>query len=154
MMSQTNDTGNRDRQVWMAALAKARIDELEGVWCDLPDKPEFRFLRPPEAGLVMVQSRAGNTGRRFNLGEMTVTRCAVRINTGQTGVAYVAGRDFRHAELAAICDALLQDPSRRPGVERRVVNPLLAAQAERRRLSAAQTAATKVDFFTMVRGDD
>jgi alpha-D-ribose 1-methylphosphonate 5-triphosphate synthase subunit PhnG len=85
---------------------------------------------------------------------MTVTRCAVELEGGAVGVAYVGGRDRRHAELAAVLDALLQDPARREGLEHAIVEPLAAAQALRRRAAAERVAPSKVEFFTMVRGDE
>ena len=100
------------RRRWMAALAKAAPGALERAWADLADRPEYGFLRRPEIGSAMVRGRAGGNGRRFNLGEMTVTRCSVRLADGTAGHAYVAGRDKRHAELAAVFDALMQDPAR------------------------------------------
>src|SRR5262245_12031208 len=117
------------RRRWMSVLAQASADELEGRWREVPAPPRHRMLRRPETGLVMVRGRAGGTGARFNVGEATVTRCAVELEGGAIGVAYVRGRDQRHAELAAVLDALLQDPSRRDDVERTVVAPLAAAQA-------------------------
>lgn len=98
-------------------------------------------------------ARAGGTGRRFNMGEMTVTRCVVRLDSGTIGHAYVAGRDTRHAELAAVFDALMQQPARRDDLRHSVLDPLIAQQAVRRERIARRTAATKVDFFTMVRGE-
>ncbi len=73
-------------------------------------------LRGPEAGLVMVRGRTGGGGAPFNLGEMTTTRCTVRTDAGFVGHAYVAGRDERLAEVAALADALLQDPERQAGI--------------------------------------
>jgi alpha-D-ribose 1-methylphosphonate 5-triphosphate synthase subunit PhnG len=148
----TNATDSRRR--WMSVLAQASPDELEGRWRELVAPPRHRLLRRPETGLVMVRGRAGGTGARFNVGEMTVTRCAVELEDGAVGVAYVRGRDARHAELAAVLDALLQDPARRAGLETAVVEPLAAAQAARRRAAAERVAPSKVEFFTMVRGDE
>ena len=142
------------RQRWMAVLAQASPEELERCWREVPAQPPYRMLRPPETGLVMVRGRAGGTGMRFNVGEMTVTRCALELDGGAVGVAYVRGRDRRHAELAAMLDALLQDPARRDDLERRVVAPLAAAQTARRRSAAERVAPSRVEFFTMVRGDD
>jgi alpha-D-ribose 1-methylphosphonate 5-triphosphate synthase subunit PhnG len=142
------------RRRWMSVLAQASAEELEGRWRDVAALPRHRMLRRPETGLVMVRGRAGGTGVRFNVGEATVTRCAVELEGGAVGVAYVRGRDPRHAELAAVLDALLQDPSRRDDLERTVVAPLAAAQAERRRAAAERVAPSRVEFFTMVRGDD
>jgi len=103
--------------------------------------------------MVMVRARAGGTGQRFNMGEMTVTRCTVRLDDGTVGHAYVAGRDLRHAELAAVLDALLQNDARREAIEDAVIGPLAAAQQAERASAARKAAATKVDFFTMVRGE-
>jgi alpha-D-ribose 1-methylphosphonate 5-triphosphate synthase subunit PhnG len=143
------------RQRWMSVLARSSAAELEATLDSaLGTAPEFRYLRAPETGLVMVRGRAGGTGDRFNLGEMTVTRCAVQVGDGAVGHAYVAGRDARHATLAALFDALLQDPARGAALHDGVIAPLAAAQAERRANRAAKAAATRVDFFTMVRGED
>ena len=141
------------RRRWMSVLALASLDELESRWREVA-APPHRMLRHPETGLVMVRGRAGGTGVRFNVGEVTVTRCAVELEGGAVGVAYVRGRDQRHAELAALLDALLQDQERRPGLEQAVVEPLAAAQAARRRAAAERVAPSRVEFFTMVRGDE
>ena len=55
------------------------------------------MLRPAQSGMAMVRARSG-TGTRFNLGEMTLTRCAVTLENGVVGIAYVQGRSLRHAE--------------------------------------------------------
>ena len=83
---------------------------------------------------------------------MTVTRAAVRLESGETGLAYVAGRDRRHAEIAAALDAMMQSPELRPRVEQPVIARLAGAQQARRTVAARKAAATKVDFFTMVTG--
>lgn len=137
----------------MGVLARADALLLEQHWNAHAGDVALEPLRPAETGLVMVRGRAGGTGRRFNVGEMTVTRAAVEAPDGVVGHGYVKGRDKRHAELAARFDALLQDPRRRPVLMERVIEPLAAAEAERRRGVAAKAAATKVEFFTMVRGD-
>lgn len=141
------------RRHWMSVLAKAPLADLERAWDALEAQPGFHQLRQPEVGMVMVRGRAGGGGERFNLGEMTVTRCSVQVDGGAAGHGYVAGRNSRHAELVAVFDALLQDPDRNDALTTTVVEPLAAAQAERRRTQAAKAAATKVDFFTMVRGE-
>ena len=100
------------RARWISLLARAEPAELDNALKSLEETPGYDLLRPPECGLVMVRGRAGGTGAPFNLGEMTVTRCAVALDTGETGFGYVAGRAQRHAELAALFDALLQEPVR------------------------------------------
>ncbi len=142
------------RQRWMAVLAKALPDELSEAWEGLGTKPRYRHLRRPEAGMVMVRGRMGGSGSRFNIGEMTVTRCAVQVEGGAAGYGYVAGRNGRHAELAAVFDALLQDPARQAALSDSVVEPLAARQADRRRQESVKAASTKVEFFTIVRGEN
>ena len=144
---------NSERRRWMAVLARASTEELRNAWKELTERPNYRFLRQPEVGLAMVRGRAGGTGTRFNLGEMTVTRCVVETDDGLTGYAYVAGRDTEKAELAAAFDALLQGQAQGPSILRTLIGPLARNQARRVQERRAKVAATKVDFFTMVRGD-
>ena len=144
-----DDTVTTDRQRWMAVLARAdaaTLRRLLGAWGSLP---AYTRLRGPEAGLVMVRGRAGGGGAPFNLGEMTVTRCTVRLEDGLVGHAYVAGRDGEQAELAAVADALLQDPARTDGLQAQVIAPIADAQAQARRDRAEKAAATRVQFFSM-----
>jgi len=143
-----------ERAKWISLLAKADSADLERTWDSLGDVPEYDVLRAPECGLVMVRGRAGGTGAPFNLGEMTMTRCAVVLKTGETGFGYVAGRAQRHAELAALFDALLQAPERRAELEHDLIIPVENRLNETRRNRLAKTAATKVDFFTVLRGED
>jgi alpha-D-ribose 1-methylphosphonate 5-triphosphate synthase subunit PhnG len=140
------DQPHAARRRWMAVLARAAADEL----CDaLGTVPAYRVLRGPEAGLVMVRGRAGGGGAPFNLGEMTATRCSVRTDAGFVGHAYIAGRDERAAELAALADALLQDPAHQSRMLADVIEPLVERQQARRDTTAAKAAATRVQFFAM-----
>ena len=140
------------RPRWMALLARASAEALAGAVAAI-GPPPHRRMRGPETGLVMLRGRAGGTGERFNLGEMSVSRCTVALTGGAVGHAYVGGTDLRHAELAALLDALLQDPAMRPAIERDLLEPLAEAAAARARAVAARTAATRVEFFTLVRGE-
>ena len=143
-----------DRKKWMSVLAKAPWPALEALWRDRPGKPHFSVLRAPETGLVMVRTRAGGSGNPFNMGEATVTRCAVVSVTGHTGHAYILGRNHLHARAAAEIDALLQDDTVRDALMEEVIAPLAGQASDRAQQERAKTAATKVDFFTMVRGED
>jgi alpha-D-ribose 1-methylphosphonate 5-triphosphate synthase subunit PhnG len=140
------DRSKTPRQRWMAVLARA---DAEAVQARLGDVPRYTVLRGPEAGLVMLRGRTGGGGAPFNLGEMTATRCTVRTDTGLVGHAYVAGRNERLAELAALADALLQDPSRQRALLRQVIEPLAELQEARRAEMAAKASATRVQFFAM-----
>ena len=138
-----------ERRAWMGLLARsapARLAELLG------DLPSHNFARSPDIGTVMVRGRAGGTGTAFNMGEMTVTRCTLRLSSGAVGHAYVQGRDKAHATRAAIVDALMQDDPQ--ATHAMILTPLAEhadMQAAPRR---AKAAATKVEFFTLVRGED
>lgn len=138
------------RQAWMGLLARANPNRLAELF---PDLPPHDMLRPPEIGAVMVQGRTGATGQPFNLGEMTVTRCALRLASGAVGHAHVQGRDKVHATRAAVLDALMQ-ADRAGALAARVLAPLQAEEAARHSARAAKAAATKVEFFTLVRGED
>jgi alpha-D-ribose 1-methylphosphonate 5-triphosphate synthase subunit PhnG len=133
----------------MAILARAPAEGLEALLNEAGGAPEYTVLRGPEGGLVMVRGRAGGGGAPFNLGEMTVTRCSVRLRSGLVGHAYVAGREPRRAEIAALLDALMQDPERAETLEARIIAPLEASQAARRTERAGKAAATRVQFFAM-----
>ncbi|HYB69700.1 MAG TPA: phosphonate C-P lyase system protein PhnG [Candidatus Bathyarchaeia archaeon] len=142
------------RRRWMSVLAQASVDEVQAAWESLPERPAYRLLRAPETGLVMVRGRAGGTGVRFNLGEMPVTRCSVELTDGSVGHAYVGGRSRAHAEMAAVLDAMLQDGARQEAIERTVIGPMLARSLARRRTMEERSAGTRVEFFTMVRGEE
>jgi alpha-D-ribose 1-methylphosphonate 5-triphosphate synthase subunit PhnG len=117
----------------------------------LGQTPDYTLLRRPEIGLVMVNGRISGSGAPFAAGEMTVTRAAVRLGSGQVGIGYVGGRKPRQAELVALIDALGQLPHWRQRIEDTVVSPLAAEAEARRRQRLAKAAATKVDFFTVAR---
>ncbi|MEO1138027.1 MAG: phosphonate C-P lyase system protein PhnG [Pseudomonadota bacterium] len=141
------------RKSWMSVLAKAPAAELAKAWEALGLNPDHDVLRAPEVGGVMIRGRAGATGASFNLGEMTVTRCSLRLADGVVGHGYVQGRDKAQAKTAALVDALMQTDAA-DQVRKTVLEPLEAAMNDARASRKAKAAATKVEFFTMVRGED
>lgn len=141
------------RRAWMSLLAQAPAARLAALWSDCGPAPAHEILRAPEPGAVMVRGRMGGTGAAFNLGEVTVTRCSVRLGTGQVGHAWVQGLDRAKARTAALIDALMQTPAAER-VETAVLSPLRAEARARDAARAARAAATKVEFFTLVRGED
>lgn len=144
---------NALRAAWMSTLAQAEPSALEAAFAALGPAPAHDWLRAPERGTAMVRGRAGGVGAPFNLGEMTVTRCALSLECGMVGHAYVPGRDGGHATRAALCDALMQT-DRAQELEARVLAPLRAARAAAAARRAGRAEGTKVEFFTMVRGED
>lgn len=141
------------RQKWMAILAKSNLNQLETKVAEIGTLPEYSFIRPPEIGLTMVRGRAGGTGQVFNLGEMTITRCTLKIEE-VIGFGYVGGRSYRHAELAALCDGLMQIPEWHDIVQSIVIEFLEAEAKRKTEIQQCQTEATKVNFFTLKRGDE
>ena len=148
------------RRAWMAVLAHTPRAELEAALSRALEgvsPPEFDWLRPPETGLAMVRGRVGGSGDAFNLGEATVTRATLRLRSpaeqAPVGVACHLGRDRRRAELAALADALLQLPEQHARLHGQLIEPLAAQLAEKRAARRDEAASTRVEFFTMVRGD-
>jgi alpha-D-ribose 1-methylphosphonate 5-triphosphate synthase subunit PhnG len=140
------------RKAAMAVLAHSGAVDIAGRLAAIP-LPDHENLREPENGLVMVRGRVGGDGAPFNLGEATVSRAAVRLSTGEVGFGYTLGRDRRKAEMIALCDAMVQSSEFAEIVETKVVAPLRAAISAERNRRAAEAAATRVDFYTLVRGE-
>lgn len=152
--SKPEQTPQEPRQAIMRTLALADSSKLEEAFDAFEPKPEWSFLRKPETGLVMVRGRIGGGGAPFNLGEMSVTRAAIALKSGETGHAYVAGRDQRKAAIAALVDAMWQREDLKSRTEDEIIAPLERAASEADASKQKQAEATRVDFFTMVRGDD
>lgn len=141
------------RQAWLQLLAQAPRQVMAAHAPPVLADHRFEWLRRPEIGLAMVRARIGNTGDRFNVGEATVTRCAVR-HAGRdgeatAGVGYVLGRDAERAEWIASLDALLQRPALHAELEHAVLAPLARALAERRAADAARAQTSRVQFYTL-----
>lgn len=153
-MSVAHQQDHSARQQWMGTLSKSDSQLLASLWQQLAIEPEYQFIRKPEIGLTMVRGRTGGSGSTFNLGEMTLCRCAVRLTSGTLGVSYVAGRDSQHAIIAALADALLQEKDYHNRLQTELISPLADVQQQLRNRREAQAASTKVDFFTLVRGED
>ena len=154
-MNATDPDGKQaQRRAAMAVLAHCNAAEiaahLDAV--ALQENP-YENLREPESGLVMVRGRIGGDGAPFNLGEATVSRAAVRLATGEVGFGYTLGRDRHKARLIALCDALIQTVDHADTIEVGVLAPLRARAISERDRRAAETAATRVDFYTLVRGE-
>lgn len=143
---------NDARKRWMGLLAKAHSGQAAVLLDGLMARPDFAWLRPPEVGAVMVRGRAGGTGAPFNIGEMSVTRACLQLTDGPVGHAYIQGRNKADAEVAALIDALMQTDAS-PIIQEHVLDQLEAKAIAKRNTRAAKAVATKVDFFTLARGE-
>jgi alpha-D-ribose 1-methylphosphonate 5-triphosphate synthase subunit PhnG len=152
-MSIANETDKQARRkAAMAVLAHSDAADIASR-LEAITVPAHENLREPENGLVMVRGRIGGDGAPFNLGEATVSRAAVRLSTGEMGFGYTLGRNRQKAQMIALCDALIQSADHAGTVEAQVLAPLRAAIASEQNRKAAETAATRVDFYTLVRGE-
>jgi len=149
-----NPMHDAERRHALATLALADPGALKARWEAFGPKPAHTVVRGPETGLVMVRGRAGGGGAPFNVGEATATRCVVRLSTGQVGFGNVLGRDGERARIIALFDALGQSADHADRVRETVLAPLAEARAAAEREDAGQVAATRVEFFTMARGED
>jgi alpha-D-ribose 1-methylphosphonate 5-triphosphate synthase subunit PhnG len=140
------------RAQWMSLLAQADPAELAAAMDAFAPPADAAWLRPAQTGLYMLRGRIGGTGPQFNFGEVTVTRCSVQAGS-HIGHAWVRGSNARHAELAALADAILQDDEQHAQVRTQVVEPLRRMLDERRDAASRKAAASKVEFFTVVRGE-
>ncbi|MEZ2130176.1 phosphonate C-P lyase system protein PhnG [Sinorhizobium sp. CB9] len=153
-MSGTQAPAIPERKRAADLLARATKEELAHAWAQLAEKPEVQLVRGPETGLVMVRGRVGGGGAPFNLGEVTVTRATVRLSSGAIGHAQALGTDRERARLAAVFDALWSKDDTRNFIEESLLSTIAGRIAVDDRKRAEETAATRVDFFTMVRGED
>src|SRR5579859_3755864 len=149
---QSEEGRQAQRKAAMAVLAHATAVEIADCLAAIA-LPAHENLREAENGLVMVRGRIGGDGAPFNLGEATVSRAAVRLASGEVGFGYALGRDREKARMIALCDALVQSNEFADAVETNVLAPLRAAMLSERDRRAAETAATRVDFYTLVRGE-
>lgn len=138
----------------MAILARASSERLKALWDDAGIAVEHEMVRGPETGLVTVRGRIGGGGSPFNVGEATVTRSTVRLSGGAVGHSYALGRDKEKSRISALIDALWQDDALQPKLAELIITPLAKELETHDAQNCAQTAATRVDFFTMVRGED
>lgn len=142
-----------ERQYWMGVLARTKADSVASLLESLGTAPAYEVIKRPETGTLMLEARAGGAGRRFNTGEATMTRCVVRLADGTMGFSYALGRDRKKAEHAAILDAFLQTESAHRSDLLAMIDQLAQEQQAQREIVSRKAAATKVNFFTLVRGD-
>ena len=148
------DANHATRQHWMSVLAHCDPASLETKMVALNITAQYEVIRAAETGLVQLQGRMGATGERFFAGDATLTRAAVRLNNGTLGYSWILGRDKPHAERCALLDALLQQPSHYQTLIETLITPLEADRTSRIAARQAEINASRVDFFTLVRGDN
>lgn len=156
--AENNSQSHSLRQEWMSILARADFETLQIKWSELTQsldiKTNYQILRPAEIGMVMVRASVNGSGSPFNMGEATATRCSVQMNSGEMGSAYILGRNKPHAELAAVIDAVIQNGEFSEHILKKLLQPLAELEVLRQKQRQRKAATTKVDFFTLTRGED
>ena len=140
------------RKFWMSLLATSNQSDLLNLWEQKKIRVNYIWLRTPEIGSIMAQGRMGVTGDKFNIGEVTITRCSLKLNCGTIGHSYVQGRSKKKAEISALCDALMQTKMSKD-INKNIIIPLGKIKKDNKDKILSKAEATKVDFFTLVRGE-
>ena len=140
------------RKSWMSLLATSNKNDLLNLWEQKKINIRYDWLRTPEIGSIMAQGRMGVTGDKFNIGEVTITRCSLKLNCGTIGHSYVQGRSKKKAEISALCDALMQTEMSNE-INKSIIIPLEKIKKNNKDKILSKAEATKVDFFTLVRGE-
>ncbi|TVO77862.1 phosphonate C-P lyase system protein PhnG [Sedimenticola selenatireducens] len=148
------NTTRSQRQHWMSVMAKAPSEKLIELASSFIKSDDFKTIRAPEIGLAQIRGRMGGTGNTFNLGDTTITRCVVQSTAGHYGYAFIRGRDKAHAQCAAKLDALMQQSTLASAIDAQVIEPLQQQWNAQQKHKRSETDATKVKFFTLVRGED
>lgn len=147
------DADTKQRQQLLAVLSKCSSKDIKALWQPLNLTPNYQLLKSPEIGMVMVKAKTGGNGSPFNMGEMTVTRTVLRLDSNQMGYGYIAGRDKDKSLLIAMIDACYQVADWQSEINQKVLEPLQAQHNQAYQAHAQQVEKTKVNFFTMVRGE-
>lgn len=147
-------TTTAERKHRMSVLSRSGIKAISAHFSELGLDPEFTMMRGPETGLVMLRGRVGGTGDSFNLGEATVTRATVKLADGSVGHAMTLGCDRVKARLCAVIDAMCQSIVVGKMIDAGIIEPLERDLDAADRTRREETAATRVNFFTVVRGED
>jgi len=148
----------KKRQQLLSVLSVSELSAIQSYWQALSISPRYSLLKAPEVGMTMVRAKTGGTGQAFNMGEMTVTRTVIRLNdinaqNDVIGFGYTAGRNTQKSELIAVIDACFQLSEYAASITKLLLQPLQQLRQQQKNQQTAQVSATKVNFFTMVRGE-
>ena len=143
-----------ERQRRMSILARASYQDVLTLWNKNPIELEYSIIREPEIGMVQIRGKMGNVGDKFNVGDATMTRASVLLETGEIGHCYMLGRNVKQALLASRIDAVMQIEKYKDMLNIQIINPLenIYKTTKQKQKKEAQT--SKVDFFTLERGEE
>lgn len=116
--------------------------------------PEYELIRTPETGLVQpVPAWAVSATASLPATPPLPAQRYARL-TVPSVYSWILGRDRPHAERCAAIDALLQSPRHFHTLMETLITPLEALRSARIEARRAEVNASRVDFFTTVRGDN
>lgn len=141
------------RSEWMTVLALSHPSDIEERLEGVGPLPQFSFVRRPHHASVALRARSSRTGVLFEPGEMTMTRCIIKIDPDVFGYAYVGGRNLRHAALAALLDAVLQRGGDQQMLVQTLISELKSLIDRRQEQVRRQAQASAVDFSVQMQGE-
>ena len=144
---------NESRKQWLSYLATADENYLISLWDNLNMKIEYNWLREPEIGSIMVQGKAGATGDNFNVGEVTITRGSLNVDEKIQGNGSVQGKKKYKTKMSVLGNPLIKTEKKKI-IKRNIIDKLIKYKNNKRNEILSKTEATKVDFFTLVRGEN
>jgi len=147
------DSTEKNRKEWIGLLGSADPKDLEAARKEHAKGVEITHVVKPETGMIMAQAKADGSNGRFNLGEITVSRCVLEVKKIYMGTSWVMGSDLRHAELAALFDGMLQDPVTRDKLTNTLIKELKIKQTVKNERLTQDASDTRVEFFTLKRGE-
>lgn len=147
------ESNKNTRQHVLSVLSKTSFDDMDRYWSALALHPTYHFLKEPEVGMTMVRAKAGGAGQEFNMGEVTVTRSVVKLETQEVGFGYTVGRSIKKSTLMAVIDACVQVDGWQSLILDQLVQPLEKQLQNKHKQHKEKVERTQVNFFTMVRGE-
>ena len=138
------------RKQWLQVLVRVPASDL--IEASAAFSFDIVVLKAPEVGLMMTNGRIHSTGQPFHLGEVSLTRCVLKDDLGHLGYGHILGRNKAQSRAIAIFDLALQ----RSDSTDQALELLTAWSAEIEEIDAMEAERvedTRVDFFTMVRGE-
>ncbi|MFQ5904751.1 MAG: phosphonate C-P lyase system protein PhnG [Candidatus Binatia bacterium] len=96
-----------DRKKRFEILAQADSATLLPIADEILRAIEVDVLKKPETSLVMLRALDSVTGRPFNVGEVFVTECEVRLGN-HVGYSLIMGEEVERALAAAVIDVALE----------------------------------------------
>ncbi|HBG5344906.1 TPA: phosphonate C-P lyase system protein PhnG [Clostridioides difficile] len=87
-------------------LINMNLEKLEKIYSMIKDTSSISIIKEPNLATVMVRANESVKNTTFNLGEILVTECSVKVDES-LGYGIVAENNNRKAIYLAVIDAIL-----------------------------------------------